>query len=180
LSVLDFHYGDICDDDLNWIDKMPNLLHVTFSLTKITANNLAKTKFLQQLNALEIEHFKNITPVLKALLKSKNILFLNIGACKPTADDINLLAKSKTLSCLDLHENNISAEEMATVANMRLERLNLQVCRIEQPNTKTLEQLSAMKTLKKLTVPSDYFNDQQIEVLKEKLPQAAISDGNDD
>ncbi len=173
LQVLDLHYADITDSDLNWLEKMPSLARLTVSKTNVTAKGLAASKLMSRLAYLEIEHMENISPVLKALEKSQNIRHLSMACCDPTTDDYRQVARITHLKQLNLRDNKMSNQDIVELTKLDLEKLILK--EVRGLNAKVLSVFPRFKNMKRLVIPVDNFTPEQIAKLQKAMPRTIIT-----
>ncbi len=178
LQTLDLHYSQVTDGDLKWLEKMPSLERLSISRTNVTANGLSASKLLRKLAFLEIEHMQNISPVLKALKESQNIVVLNIACCDPTADDYRMVAELSHLKHLNLRKNKMSNQDIVELTKLDLTKLCLR--EVRGLNTKVLPVFPRFKNMKRLVIPLENFTPEQIARLQKAMPKTFITEDEEE
>lgn len=158
LERLYLNYTQITDDGLKQVAQMPLLTKLALEGTKVSDRGVS---LLAKLKLRDLE-LSNLRITGEALAVVGNISTLNklyLGTYSPKGErNLSALASLKNLELLDLRENQISADDLAEVAQISsLKHLCLANCKVENgalQNLKSLEHLEVLDLAKNVLNPA--------------------------
>jgi len=170
LRQIDFRGGDVGTYELNWLDKFTVVEAINLNGANIDSLAFSKSKILQRLTSVEIDHMVNITPVLRAIQGSEKVAVVNINYTNPSAEDIKLLTTFPFLWKLQCNGNDISDGQLAQLAQAKnLTVLSIDFC--TKLTDKAIDILPEFKNLKELSLPDHLASDRNEAILHARMPQ---------
>lgn len=133
IRSLNFRSSRIDDDQVVYLNKMPNLEDLDFTLTRLTGRGMAKFKRLKNLRSFNFSHNTDYKPMLAALAGSKNLRRLSLESVYPplSATEAKLIASCKNIESLVLDGSLASDETLQILTSLpKLRYLSVNSCAI--------------------------------------------------
>lgn len=148
----------------------------SFSAFKSTIDgaDLAKLKFLPNLNQLVLSRCVNITPILMAVSGSKKLETLYVSDTGIGPRDYRLISNLPNLKALMLNGNKVSCADLHCLSRLsHLEQLSLMNVRLKAGDA--ARELAQFPSLKVVCVDRGRFRNQDIAYLREHSPSLRFS-----
>lgn len=134
----------VTDKGLNHLTKLPRLMYLNASRTRISGDELKKFPTLRQMRGLKISMIKNARVVLPKLKQSPVLISLKLVADDLQDSDLKNLANLPALEELALRDNpkvtDAGLEYLVGLPN--LQRITLDGCHITPKSIKTLSKMN--------------------------------------
>lgn len=161
------HCTQLKDSDIQLLDQFPHLTALDLTNTNAKGSELAKLKCLKQMRNLDFTACRQITPLLRGLAGSKNMLWLKASELTDgplSKEDLSYIASLTNLEKLELNGVGINNEAIETLS--RLPKLRELTARMGTVDRKALKTLKKMKTLESANLKNPlwlgrYERDQQ-------------------
>lgn len=173
LYKLAMNGAPLADSDLRWIEKMPNLLELNVSNSKITAEGLAKSSLLPRLLGLSAQHVVNIAPVLKVLADAGRICDLDIAYTEADGSSIDQIVKMSNLWHLDLRGANINDADFSKLSRLpNLQSLDIRTC--TSLTAKIYDSFKHFRLLNRVGMPFDAVDEKRTAELRKSCPKVHL------
>lgn len=147
IDTLNLSASNIDDDQVVYLNQMPNLKTLDLSSTRLTGRGLAKLKRLKELESLRFGSNSDYEPMLLALQGSEKLKTLSLEFVDPPLSEAEarIIASCKNIERLDLETSLTSNEALQILSKLpKLNYLNVQSCLISS---------NAVENFKKLYPP---------------------------
>lgn len=135
IRTLSLQASNIGDDQVVYLNQMPNLKTLDLSSTKLTGRGMAKLKRIKELESLSFSNNSDYKPMLVALQGSEKLETLSLETTDPplAGTEARLIASCKNIKRLNLDGSLASDEALQTLSKLpKLEFLNVNGCAISR------------------------------------------------
>lgn len=142
------HCSQLKDSDIKLLNQFPHLTGLDLSNTNAKGSEVAKLKCLKHMRNLDFTACRQITPLLRSLAGSKNVLWLKASELTDgplSKEDLDYIASLSNLEKLELNGVGIDNEAIETLS--RLPKLRELSARMGTADRRAFKTLKTMKTL---------------------------------
>lgn len=144
------HCTQLKDSDIELLDQFPHLNALDLTNTNAKGSEVAKLKCLKNMRNLDFTVCRQITPVLRSLAGSKNILWLKASELSDgplSKEDLSNIATLSNLEKLELNGVGINNEAIEILSRLpKLRELTAQMGTVDRRALKTLQKMKTLET----------------------------------
>lgn len=150
------HCTQTSDKDIELLNQFPHLTDLELINTNAKGSKLAKLTCIRNLKTLDITACRQITPLLRALAGSKNMVCLKANELSDgplTKEDISNIASLSNLEKLEINSDGVNNEALETLVSLpKLKDLSANMGSV---NWHALKSLKKMRALRSADVKND-------------------------
>ncbi len=153
------HCTQLKDSDIELLDQFPHLNALDLTNTNAKGSEVAKLKCLSTIRNLDFTACRQISPLLRALAGSKNVLWLKASELSDgplSKEDLSNIATLSNLEKLELNGVGINNDAIEILS--RLPKLRELSARMGTVDRRELNTLKKMKTLKLADLKNPRWN----------------------
>ncbi len=144
------HCTQLKDSDIELLDQFPHLNALDLTNTNAKGSEVAKLKCLKNMRNLDFTFCRQITPILRSLAGSKNIVWLKASELTDgplSKEDLSNIATLSNLEKLELNGVGINNEAIEILSRLpKLRELTAQMGTVDRRALKTLQKMKTLET----------------------------------
>lgn len=142
--------SQLSDDDINLLKRFPHLTSLDLSNTNAKGSEVAKLSCLKKMRDLDFSACRQITPLLRALSGSKNIVWFKASELTDgvlSKEDLKNIASLSNLEKLELNGMGIDNEAIEILSRLpKLSELSAKMGRVDRRAITSLKKIKALKS----------------------------------
>jgi hypothetical protein len=144
------HCTQLKDSDIAPLDHFPHLNALDLTNTNAKGSEVAKLKCIKQMRNLDFTACRQITPLLRTLAGSKNLLWLKASELTDgplSKGDLSNIARLTNLEKLELNGVGINNEAIETLSLLpKLRKLSAHMGTVDRRALKTMKKMKALES----------------------------------
>jgi serine/threonine protein kinase len=156
IRVIDFYHCKVSSQALLALNSFNTMKELRLRDSLVDGQDLAKVKWLKDIEYLDIKGIKNVDPVLEKLAGSSNLRSLNIDLSVPSIANLKGLASCKNLEQLTVRDGELDLKKIAAIGEISsLRALSLNGCNVTAQSIPDLARLKKLDSLDLVMVPME-------------------------
>ncbi len=144
------HCTQTTDEDIALLNQFPHLTDLELINTNAKGGELAKLTYLKNLRNLDFTACRQISPLLRALAGSKNMVCLKANELSDgplSKEDISNIATLPNLEKLEINSDGVNNEAIEILARLpKLKDLSANMGTVDKQALKSLKKMKALKS----------------------------------